>query len=176
VYPRPTGPVVSTVRRRRVPVIAAVVLVLVCAGGALGITAGVQWLGGYFTGNESGPNVLVGPASGSAGELTLTVTDVWVTAHFTRVQVTASNTGAATLTLPLFKNAQLTGQDGSTQEADAFRSHWTEDVPPGGLVKGILVFPGHPAGGGTLRLTFGVVFGSSGGGSIGVDGIALTHT
>ena len=102
------------------------------------------------------------------------MTGVKVTRNFTRVQVTAANTGTDVLTLPVFGYTQLTGGR-RTLEGDAFRSDWPDDIPPGSEISGTLVFPGHlPAGTGSANLTFTQIFGRLGGPrSITVSGLEL---
>ncbi len=161
----------------RVRVAVAVLVVLaVCTGGAGGAAWAVQYAGGYVTGHEDGPDLLLGEASATAGPLTLTVHAVLHTAHFTRVDLSGANTGDDSMRLPLFENCLLTAASGQTLKADRFRSDWPEAVPPGGTVRGFVTFGKHlPPGTATASLAFEVVFvqGPGGPGSITVRNIRL---
>jgi hypothetical protein len=100
---------------------------------------------------------------------------VTYTAHFTQVGVAASNQTDTSLTLPVFDNCVFTGSEGTTLQADPFRSHWSETLPPGSLQRGVIIFSGHlPAPVLEASLSFSTVFGRLGGGSITVHSIKLT--
>lgn len=131
--------------RRGLPVPAVLLIaVLVLGVGGWAATQGVRYAVGYVTGNEPGTERLRGgPVSATAGGLTLTVESVSQTAHFTRVRIEAKNDTDSSMTLPLFKNCVFRGGDGTTLEADAFKSRWTEDLGPGGLQRGTVTFKGH---------------------------------
>ena len=137
------------------------VVLLVGAGGygaAVGIRAGVGWL----TGNEDpvGRDRLASsPApSDRSGRVTVTVTSVVNTAHFTRVGLTVVNKETQPATLTLFHNCVLTAA-GVTLQADSFRSGWTQEVPPDSTQQGHVTFPGHlPDGTVTAQLSFLRVF------------------
>lgn len=161
-------------RRRWWAAALAILIVLVsCGGGGVAITAGVRYAVGYVTGNESGPDVLVRPVSGRAGGLTLTVEKVQYTDHFTRVTVVARNGGRESVGLPLFDNCVFAGADGTTLQADPFRSRWSETLAPGGTQRGIITFPGKlPDRVGEASLSFSQVF-ALGGGAATVPGIVL---
>ncbi len=116
---------------------------------------------GYVTGRESGVDRLAGAWSGSAGALTLTVDRVKVTAHFTRVDMTARNTGGDVLRLPVYANCRLIAGR-SERAADTLASRWPAEVPPGGAVSGVLVFRAPlPGGVATATVSFATVLGSA---------------
>jgi len=168
---RPRPPVPAP--KRVVPVAAVLAgLLLVCGGGGLAATAGVQYVYGWATGHESGPVVFQGQVSGKAGAVTMTVTQMMITTHFTRVDVTVQNAGSEPVTLPLFNNCQLVAADGTTLEADAFRSRWAENVAPGGRQSGEINLSGKaPPGNATFSFT--TVFGPGGGHALVVKGIPV---
>lgn len=165
-------------RRRSGGVAAAlVVLVLLVAVGG-GLTFGVRYAVGLVTGDETGVSVLVAPAEGKGSGVSLTVQDVVYTPNFTRVTVLATNTSRPSVTLPVFGNCVFVGEDGTTLEADPFRSHWSESLPPGAKQLGTLVFPGRlPAGATRASLSFATVFVfGPGSGAATVKGIRLDPT
>lgn len=132
------------VRSRRTPLpLALLIAVLVIGVGGLVVTAGVRYAVGYFTGNEPGTSRLIEPATASSEGLTLTVESVTYTAHFTRVGVAARNQTETAVSLPLFGYCVFTGSDGTTLQADPFRSRWSETLAPGVLQRGVIVFSGH---------------------------------
>jgi hypothetical protein len=165
----------SPVRSRRTSLPRALlVTVLVIGVGGLGVTAGIRYAVGYFTGNEPGTSRLVQPATASTGGLTLTVESVTYTAHFTQVGVAARNQTGTAVSLPLFGYCVFTGSDGTTLEADPFRSRWSETLAPGILQRGVIVFSGHlPVPVLQAALSFTQIFGP-GGGSITVRPLNLT--
>jgi hypothetical protein len=165
----------APVRPRRTPLARALLItVLVIGVGGLAVTAGIRYAVGYFTGNEPGTSRLVQPATSSAGGLTLTVESVTYTAHFTQVGVAARNQTGTTVSLPLYGYCVLTGSDGTTLQADPFRSHWSNTLAPGILQRGVIVFSGHlPAPVLQAALSFTQIFGP-GGGSITVRPLNLT--
>jgi hypothetical protein len=177
--PGPALPEISTYRKyggreqRGTPLALALVIgLLALGGGGWAVTEGVRLAVGYVTGNEPGTDRLVQPVDGTADGLTLTVENVWHTWHFTRVRVAAENDSATSLSLPLFGYCHFTGQDGTTIEADAFRSRWSTELPPGVRQRGTITFKGHIPD--TVRqasLSFSI-FGP-GGGSIIVRDIKL---
>ena len=76
--------------------------------------------------------------------LTLTVVKVENTSHFTRVELTArNNTSTDPIVLPLFGNCVFTAADGTTLEADPFRSQWSESIAPGAFQRGTITFKDH---------------------------------
>ena len=165
-HPRsPVDPYRRTpVRPRRTPLPRALLItVLVIGIGGLGVTAGIRYAVGYFTGNEPGTSRLVQPATSSTGGLTLTVESVTYTAHFTQVGVAARNQTGTAVSLPLYGYCVLTGSDGTTLQADPFRSHWSETLAPGILQRGVIVFSGHlPAPVLQAALSFTQIFGPGG--------------
>jgi hypothetical protein len=163
------------VRPRRTPLpLALLIAVLVIGVGGLGVTTGVRYAVGYFTGNEPGTSRLAEPATASSGGLTLTVDSVTYTAHFTKAGVTALNQTGTAVTLPVFGNCIFTGSDGTTLQADPVRSHWSETLAPGILQRGEIVFSGHlPAPVLRAALSFTHIF-RLGGGSITVRHLHLT--
>lgn len=148
------------------------VLLLVCGGGGLAVTAGIHFGYGWATGNEDGPVVYQGNASGRAGAVTMTATRAMITRHFTRVDVTVRNAGRQTVTLPLFENCQLVDAGGRALKADPSRSQWSNNVAPGGTQSGIINLGGEPQAG-RATLSFGTVFGFGGGGALVVRGIPI---
>lgn len=179
-YPEyPRGPAgryePSRVRARRTPLPRALLIAIVVIGvGGLAVTAGVRYAVGYITGNEPGTSRLVEPATASAGGLTVTVESVTYTAHFTQVGVKAFNQAGTTVSLPLYGYCVFTGSDGTTLQADPFRSRWSNTLAPGIPQSGVIVFSGHlPAAVLQAALSFTQIFGP-GGGSITVHHINLT--
>jgi len=161
--------------RRRIPVLVAILSVVLVVGGCTGgVVYGARYGVGWVTGNESGEDRLAHAVSATAGVLTLTVQRVEFTRHFTRIQLTATNGGQDSLSLPEFHNCQLNGA-GWTLTADPQRSDWPVTVPPGGSIVGKIIFGGRPATGATTAtLSFATVFGSLGGpSSISVRDIPL---
>ena len=120
---------------------------------------------------NGGGNAFIEPA---AGGLTLTVESVTYTAHFTQVGVAARNQAGTSLSLPLYENCVFTGSDGTTLQADPFRSRWSETLAPGSFQSGTIIFPGHlPDSVLQASLSFPQIF-ALGGGSITVRPINLT--
>ncbi len=172
-YPSSWPPVPPKPAPTRMPVLVAVlVLLLICGGGAGAVALGMQYVGGLATGDEDGVDVLVAEKSAKAGALTLTVHHVVLTAHFTRVEMSAANSGTTSLTLPVYGYSQLTVQGGTTLKGDAFRSDWPETVPAEGLVRGNVNFGRLAAGTTRINVSFTQIFGP-GGGSITVRDIVL---
>ena len=58
---------------------------------------------------------------------------VLYTDHFTRVDLLARNDTAKSLTLLLFQTCSLRGNQGTTLEAEPFKSQWSETLAPGSL-------------------------------------------
>jgi hypothetical protein len=161
--------------QRGTPLAVALVIGLLVLGvGGFAVTQAVRFAVSYVTGNESGPDRLVGPATGSAHGLTLTVENVWHTRHFTRVRVATSNGSDMSLSLPLYGNCVFIGEDGTSLQPDPFRSNWPDQLVPSALQRGTITFKGHiPDPVRTAGLSFGHVFGTFGGGSISVRNIKL---
>ncbi|MQA24157.1 MAG: hypothetical protein GEU94_01510 [Micromonosporaceae bacterium] len=139
-------------RRVGIPLAAGLLVLLVfCGGGGLAAMYGVGYGYGWVTGNEDGENWLVARASGETGPLTLTVREVTVTRHFTKVAVTAKHSNDMSISLSLYQNCRLVAANGRTLEPDNLRSDWSEDVAPGVAQAGVITFPGRlPEGAATL--------------------------
>ena len=170
----------TPVRRRRramaLPV-GLLVTVLVLAGGGLAVAVGARYVVGWITGGQEGVDRLVSAKTVKDKDVTLTVSQVIHTSDFTRVTVTASNDRPNSITLPLFQNCTLRGADGTTLQADSFRSDWSETLAPGTHgQRGVVVFPGHlPSSLASASLSFATVFEAGFGGpkSLTVSGLAL---
>lgn len=144
--------------RRTVSLAAAILVFALIVGGAGGVAYagwyGVSWL----TGNEAGQSVLVSEASATEGPLTLTVHEVEITRHFTKVELTAVNGGRDSIGLPLFGNCQLNA-GGATLGTWMLGSDWQDTVPAGESVRGEILFGGRPApGAATMTLSFANVY------------------
>jgi hypothetical protein len=184
-YPQPgtpppygaTPPVVQQrPRRRGLPVLLGVLIMLVvCGGGVAGVTYAAQYVGSFVTGEETGTNVLVTPQSATVGALTLTVKAVTLTAHYTRVDMTAANAGNSEISLPVFDNCQLNSPNGRTLSGDEFRSHWTQSIPAGQTVSGTVVFSRLADGTGTIAISFSVIYGMFAGGAAGPASITVSN-
>ncbi|ABK02448.1 FHA domain containing protein [Arthrobacter sp. FB24] len=155
-YPSP--PVRAAPRSR--PVIATVlVTLLLLGGGGWLLAAGASYAVGYFSGNEEGTQRLARQVVTETQGVTVTVLGIQSTAHFTRVEIHVRNGTGSSMSLPLFHNAVLTGPDGTTFDADSFRSSWQPEIPPGGQRKGTVNFESQlPESGGTVSLSFVTVF------------------
>jgi hypothetical protein len=141
----------------------------------VGLALGVRFAVGWFSGDESGEEVLVERVEGASGGVTAAVESVEHTSHFTRVEIVVTNNGAASVSLPLFGYCVLVGDDGTTLEPDSFKSDWSDTIPPGGRQRGTVVFPGHlPDGVTSASLSFTTVFGPGGGDALTVSNIRLT--
>lgn len=142
---------------------AAITGLLVCAAVVGALIPGARYAYGWISGDEDGVDRLAEPVSASAGLLAVTVGKVEVTAHFTKVTMTVANDYPDTITLPLYRNAQLTAGT-TTIEGDPFRSNrWTDSVPPKQSRTGTVVFgePLDPAAS-TATVTFTTIFGNTG--------------
>jgi len=94
--------------------------------------------------------------------------------HFTRVGVAVRNQTGTAVSLPLYGYCVFAGSDGTTLQADPFRSRWSDTLAPGILQRGVIVFSGHlPAPVLQAALSFTQIFGP-GGGSITVRPLNLT--
>ncbi len=111
-------------------------------------------------------SVLAHEASARSGGLTVKVTQAEANSKDMRLTVTAINSSSETISLPLFKNCQLSVPGAATLEADP-NSQWAITVPAHGDITGVIVFHGkyQPGNG---RLTFASIF-RMGGGSITVE-------
>ncbi len=170
--PGPTGR--STGRRGPTAAgVLTVALAVIIVGG--GVTFGVRYVVGLVTGDETGRQVLVQPASGSAAGVSATVDGVEYTDHFTRVFLEVTNGGSSSVSLPLYGYCVLSGSDGTTLEADSSRSDWAVSLPPGGRQRGIVVFSGHlPDAVSEASLSFTTIFGPGGGGALTVGPFTLS--
>jgi hypothetical protein len=157
-YGRTGGPPVPP--RRRVPVFAGVLVLLVlCGAGGAGIAAGVQ-RGVAFVRtridpvSEEGEERLVKAVTKQAGPLTITVSGVEVTSRITKVRVTAANSGDETILLPRgFTQFAVRGR--ATLSNRPLDSDFPDEVAAGGEIGGLLVFDGVPPPGPvTASLTF----------------------
>ncbi len=181
--PQP-GPVVpgaaadrAGTRSRPFPFVVSAILVAVFVGVlGLGLTLGVRFAFGWVTGDEPGVDRLVAPTTQTEQGLTITVESLEQTRHFTRVTAVATNRVGNPIRLNLFGNVILQGRNGSTLEADSFRSDWVEELPPGATQRGVIVFSGHlPTEVRFARLSFSTVWeqGFDGPRSIAVTGLRL---
>ena len=144
--------------RQSIPA-ALVAVVLVVGLGGFAATWGIRYAVGYFSGNEPGTDRLVQQVTNSSEGLTLIVTKFEETRHFTRLSVTVDNAVGNSLSLPLFGNCLVVGGNGSTLEADSFKSDWSETVAPGVRQSGTITFSGHlPDGVRRARLVFSTVY------------------
>lgn len=122
------------------------------------ISRRLRGLEAWMTGDERGLDILVGKESGRAGALTLTVDQILLTPHFTRIVVTVSNNGFAPVILPGAGRWRLRTQGGEVLHGSAMRSLWPDTVPAHWSVAGIVIFDRLPDG--------------TGGISLGLDGVA----
>jgi hypothetical protein len=179
VAEREAAPASAVVRgggRRGTSVLAAFVVILLVLGvGGFAVTQGVQYVVGYASGKETGPDRLVSPATKNAAGLTVTVAKVEYTRHFTRVEVTVkNNTSSTSITLPLFENCVFSAADGTTLKADDFRSQWSQTIPAGAFQRGTITFPDQlPDTATRASLSFSHIFGTFEANSISVTGIRL---
>jgi hypothetical protein len=150
------------VRRRGVSIPIALFVVVLIGLAGYGAAVGVRYGVGYATGHEDAKSAerLVGTVrpTGSSGKVSVTVTGLVDTAHFTRVTVSVDNGESIAATLRLFENCVFTA-GGVTLAADSFRSDFVEDVAPGSTQQGSISFPGHlPTGRLTGQLSFLHIF------------------
>jgi pSer/pThr/pTyr-binding forkhead associated (FHA) protein len=169
-----TAPQRAGRRTGRSGLAAVLVVLLVVGAGGFAVTKGIQAAVDYTTGKQTGTDRLVREVTKSAVGLTLTVVKVEDTSNFTRVELTVRNTtSATTLVLPLFNNCVFTAADGTTLQADTFKSQWSDSIAPGAFQRGTITFPGHlPDTATRASLTFAHVFGTLG--AISISGIQLT--
>jgi hypothetical protein len=137
-------------------------ILIVFGAGGYGVTVGIRYAVGMVTGNEDQvgqERMASSPApSDKSGKVTVTVTSIVNTAHFTRVELTVSNQESQPATLSLFRNCVFTAGE-TTLQADPFKSDWVEDVPPGSVQRGRVIFPGHvPDSASTAQFSFLRVF------------------
>jgi hypothetical protein len=110
------------------------------------ISQRLRSLEAWITGNERGWDILADKASGRAGALTLTVDQVLLTPHFTRIVVTVANNGLAPVELPGAGRWRLFTHDGTVLQGSALRSLWPDSVPAHWSVAGIMTFDRLPVG------------------------------
>lgn len=151
-------------KSHRVPVLVAFLVVLALGVGA---TYVVSSFVGRISGNESGIERLAGSASMQKKGLSLTVLSVQETRNFTRVQVLVRNATSNSVSLPLFNNAYLAAEDGTSLEADPFTSDWGDQYAPGSKRRGTINFSGRlPAKMSSATLSFATVIAFTGPDSI----------
>ncbi|HZM84457.1 MAG TPA: hypothetical protein VFC19_52725 [Candidatus Limnocylindrales bacterium] len=121
------------------------------------ISQRLRGLEAWITGNERGLDVLAGKESGRAGALTVTVNQILLTPHFTRIVVTVSNNGFAPMVLPGAGNWRLLTHDGAVLQGSALRSLWPDAVPAHWSVAGIVTFDRLPEDTGGISLGLGGV-------------------
>ncbi|HYU85970.1 MAG TPA: FHA domain-containing protein [Kribbellaceae bacterium] len=173
---REAAPAAGGARRRGTSGVAAFVVILLVLGvGGYAATQGVRYAVAYTSGKETGTDRLVRPVTTNAAGLTLTVNKVEDTRHFTRVELTVrNNTSSTSITLPLFENCVFSAADGTTLQADSFRSQWSQTIPPGALQRGTITFPGHLSATTTrASLSFSHIFGTFNANAISIRGIPL---
>lgn len=155
---RTHGPHRQPVHTRPLALSFLVTLLLLGGGGWL-VTAGVSYAVGYSSGNEEGVQRLESQVVAETQGVTVTILGVQSTPHFTRVEIRVNNGTSSSMSLPLFQNATLTAPDGTTFDADSFRSNWQPQIAPGGVRKGTLNFESQlPAAATTVSLNFVTVF------------------
>jgi hypothetical protein len=146
--------------RRRGGALLVGVLVLVTVGGAGAY--GISWAVGRVTGNETViADRLVAPVDGKADTLTVTVTSVEVTDHFTKVGVSARNDDAMSVDINVWASSHLI--DGTGQSLDPMTGFATQDdisVPANGItVSEVITFDGWlTQDATTATLTFNFLF------------------
>jgi hypothetical protein len=156
---------------------ALIVPVLLIGGGGAVVSTAARYGMDWMTGNEHGPDRLVRTARSTTSGLTVTVTSVEHTSHFTRVSVDIDNETGVPISLPIGEgNAQIVAGDGTTRTAEASRSDWAESISTGTIRHGVITFSGHlPKDAIRARLVFNQVFGYGDGlpESVAVNGIQL---
>lgn len=155
---QPTGrqdhPHRPPVRRRPLAVTLLATLFLLGGGGWL-VTAAVSNAVGYLSGNEDGVERLESQVVTEVQGVKVTVLGVQSTPHYTRVEIRVNNGTSSPIALHLFHNATLTAPNGTTFEADPFRSSWQPEIPPAGVRKGTINFESDlPQSASTVSLNF----------------------
>jgi hypothetical protein len=151
--------------RSRFPLVSAasalVITTIVIGVAGLALSGVARYGMAWVTGNERGHDRLVSPVTAKTHGLSLTVTRIEQTPHFTRVTVTVRNRAKATVVMPIDGgNCELIAGDGTAREAQAFRSEWDESVSAGSTRTSTVVFGGHlPADATRARIAFAHLFG-----------------
>jgi hypothetical protein len=127
------------------------------------ISQRLRGLEAWITGNERGLDILADKMSDRAGALTLTVDQILLTPHFTRIVVTVSNNGFTPVELPGAGRWRLLTHGGTVLQGSAFRSLWPDVVPAHWSVAGIVTFDRLPEGTGSISLGLGGVAGAGAG-------------
>jgi hypothetical protein len=166
------GPNTRAPGRFDVSIVIAIIVVLAGVGvGGFALTAGVEYVGGYLTGNESGQDRLIKPVAATGAGFTLTVENITYTGHFTRVEVELTNAGQQAATLALTNAATLAPADGTPLRADPSRSDWPGKLAPKATAHGTITFKGHlPNSAKTATLTL-----KSGTTTLAVPNLTLTN-
>ena len=138
----------------------ALLIVIVIGGGlAYGISYGIS----YATGKESvQAQRLVAPATGTAAGVTIRVEKVDTTAHYTKVELTATNRNRQSATLPLFGNCQIVDGSGAILKPGSLIGGLDSiDVPPNGTAISVTItFRGRLSPTTTtMTLSFNTIFG-----------------
>jgi hypothetical protein len=81
-----------------------------------------------------------------------------------RAEVTITNSGNESVSLPLYGNCTLASADGTTLNANSFESQWSTSIAGGGKLSGVIVFAGIlPLNATKAQLSFATVFRLKGG-------------
>jgi hypothetical protein len=167
----------TTAPTKGTPLLAALAITLVVIGvGGFALAWGARFAIGWITGDEDGVDRLTRAVSVEDKGVVVRVETFEETRHFTKLQVGVTNNLDASVTLYLFGNALVTGADGSTLQADAFRSDWPDTVPPGSFQGGEITFKGHLPDGvrrAALRFSHVGAMGFEGPSSLKVEGLRL---
>lgn len=111
----------------------------------------------WITGNERGKDILADRRSSRAGALTLSIDQILLTPHFTRIVVTVCNNGYAPVALPGAGRWKLLTHEGTVLQGSALRSLWPDAVAPHWPVAGIVTFGRLPEGTAGISLGLGGV-------------------
>jgi pSer/pThr/pTyr-binding forkhead associated (FHA) protein len=176
--PAQTGPVRKPQRRATVAVGVIVAVLVVGAGGALLAYGVATTVSGFITGEQGGGvERLEAPLAQDSAGIVVTIESIEQTNDFTRVELTVQNNLSDTVSLPLFRNASLRSEDGTTLVAGASRHTWSESIPAGGLQRGTIVFTEHlPDGPTTAMFAIATVYGPGAlerDGAVIVEGLAI---
>lgn len=142
-----------------------------------GLAYGVTYAVGLITGREDGVERLAAPVTGRAGALRVRVEEVEVGRRFTQVRLTATNSAAFPVTIPLFGNCQLVEPKRVALPAKVGFTTSVLDIPTGSIpITNEIVFTGTPSDARTsLTLTCSTLYwqGFDQPRSLQVKGIAL---